>query len=388
VFSPDGRRLAYTKTRDDFSSDVYLVAVGADGKPAGAPTLLPYGGKEASFPVWTPDGRYLLLIDGVPSSNGSVRRVPVDGAEPSGPLAGLEHAGSLAVARSAGRLAFHRPGIDVDIWRLDLRDPKASGRVAPSTLWEEGGDISGDGTRLAFSSNRSGAREIWVADVSGDHALQLTSFGGPVPGTARWSPDQRQVVFDARPDGNSDIFVVPAGGGPLRQLTADRGEDARPSWSRDGRSIYFASNRTGRSEIWQVPADGGTAIQITTVGAGNAKPSRDGQWIFYQPLAPPLVIRRARPDGSDDTVVVDQDVRIGMFAPTEHGLWFVTNPVPGKPSVILKRLDFASGSIRDMASTDFVPIPVGLTVSADERYAFITRNDRNGSDLLLVNDFR
>ena len=49
-----------------------------------------------------------------------------------------------------------------------------------------------------------------------------------------------------------------------------------------------------------------------------------------------------------------------MYAATEHGLWFVTNPVPGKPSVILKRLDFASGAIRDMATIDFVPIPVGL----------------------------
>ena len=56
--------------------------------------------------------------------------------------------------------------------------------------------------------------------------------------------------------------------------------------------------------------------------------------------------------------------------------------------MILKRLDFASGSIREMATIDFVPIPVGLSMSADERYAHITRNDRTGSDLLLVNDFR
>jgi len=388
VFSPDGRRLAYTKTRDDFSSDVYLVGVGADGRPAGEPTMLPYGGKEASYPVWTADGAHLLLIDGVPSSNGGVLRVPVDGSEPSGPLAGLEHAASLALSRGSGRLAFHRPGIDVDIWRIDLRDPAGSGRVAPSTLWEEGADVSPDGMRLAFSSNRSGAREIWVADVSGDHALQLTTFGGPVPGTARWSPDQQHIVFDARPQGNSDIFVVPAAGGPIRQLTDDRGEDARPAWARDGRSIYFSSNRTGRQEIWQVPADGGPAIQITKVGAGSVKVSRDGTWLFYQGLTLPLTIHRIRPDGSDDTVVVDEDVRIGMYNTTANGLWFVTNPVAGKPSVILKRLDFANGSIRDMATIDFVPIPVGVSVSADERYAHVTRNDRNGSDLLLVNDFR
>ena len=276
----------------------------------------------------------------------------------------------------------------MDIWRIDLRDPAGSGRVAPSTLWEEGADLSPDGTRLAFSSNRSGPREIWVADVSGDHAVQLTTFGGPVPGTARWSPDQQQVVFDARPQGNSDIFVVPATGGPIRQLTDDRAEDARPAWARDGRSIYFSSSRSGRQEIWQVPVDGGPATQVTKAGAGSVKVSPDGQWLFYQGLTLPLTIHRSRPDGSDDTVVVAEDVRIGMFAATEHGLWFVTNPVPGKPSVILKRLDFATGAIREMATTDFIPIPVGLCVSADERYALITRNDRNGSDLLLVTDFR
>ncbi|MEO5820009.1 MAG: hypothetical protein ABIT71_05845 [Vicinamibacteraceae bacterium] len=105
-------------------------------------------------------------------------------------------------------------------------------------------------------------------------------------------------------------------------------------------------------------------------------------------MAQPLAINRITVDGTDDSVLVDEDVRIGMFAASEHALWFVTNPVPGTTSVTLKRLDFASGAIREMARTDFVPIPVGLSISADERYAFITRNDRNGSDLLLVNAFR
>ena len=152
--------------------------------------------------------------------------------------------------------------------------------------------------------------------------------------------------------------------------------------------MYFASNRSGRSEIWRVPREGGAATQITRGGAATVKPSLDGQWIFYQGLTPPLIVHRVRIDGSEDTVAVAEDVRIGMFAATERGLWFVTNPVPGKPAVTLKRLDFATGAIREMATVDFVPIPVGLSVSADERYAFITRNDRNGSDLLLVNDFR
>jgi hypothetical protein len=137
-----------------------------------------------------------------------------------------------------------------------------------------------------------------------------------------------------------------------------------------------------------MPAGGGAATQITKTGGANVKVSRDGQWLFYQGVTLPLVIHRTRTDGSDDTVVVDEDVRIGMFAATEHALWFVTNPVPGRTSVVLKRLDFTTGAIREVATIDFVPIPVGLSVSADERYALVTRNDRNGSDLLLVTDFR
>ena len=330
IFSPDGKRLAYTRTRDDFSSDLYLATVGPDGKPIGPPVLLPYGGKEASHPLWTSDGTSLLLIDGVPSSNGGVVRVWVDTTRPTQRLAGLEHAGSLALAGRSGRLAFHRPGIDVDIWQQDIRDPAASGRVAPSTLWEEGADYSSDGRRLAFSSNRSGAREIWVADVSGDHALQLTNFGGPVPGTARWSPDDRQVVFDARPAGNSEIFVVAAAGGPIRQLTNHPGEDARPAWAADGQSIFFSSNRSGRSEIWKMAADGSNPVQVTRDGASTVETSPDGEWIFYQTLTPPLFIHRARPDGSDVSVVVSEDVRIGCSR--RPGAASGLSPIPSRVS--------------------------------------------------------
>ena len=66
----------------------------------------------------------------------------------------------------------------------------------------------------------------------------------------------------------------------------------------------------------------------------------------------------------------------------------MTNPVSGQLAVILKVLRYAERTISEVTKIDFVPIPVGLAVSLDERYALITRNDRNGSDLLLVNGFR
>ena len=42
----------------------------------------------------------------------------------------------------------------------------------------------------------------------------------PAPDWApAWSPDGSEIAFYSGRSGNRDIFVVPSGGGPLRQLT-------------------------------------------------------------------------------------------------------------------------------------------------------------------------
>ncbi len=390
ALSPDGSQLVYIRTTDDFSSEMFLAAVGPDGKPAGAPVRLPSAGRDMFLlPVWTADGRDILVQAGSASSNGGVIRMPIDGSRPPERIPGLERAVGLAFSRDGGRVAFSRARGDANVWRLDLGDPARSGAVAVSTLWDEGADFSSDGTRIAFSSNRSGAREIWVSDITGENALPLTSFGGPVPGTAKWSPDDRQIAFDGRPDGNSDIFVVSAGGGAVRQLTKDPGEDARPAWSHDGRWIYFASTRSGRGEIWRMAPDGSDPVQITRQGAFSVVASRNGEWLYYQSQpapAPNQHIRAIRPDGSDDKEVVAESTSGLIFAATASGLWFVN--VPGQGERVLKVLRFADNSIREVTRIGFNPVPVGLSVSADERYALVTRGDTGGSDLLLVNDFR
>ena len=384
AFSPDGRRIAFIQERGDILSDVYVASVGTDGRPSGPPTLLATAGKVAKMPVWAADGKHLLLLDGSPTSNGGVVRVRVDGSGAAERIRGLEHAQALALAVDGRRLAISRGGVDADIWRLDLQDEAASGRVAHSTLSENGAEYSPDGSRIAFSSNRSGASEIWVADSTGENALALTQFGGPVPGTARWSPDGSRIAFDGRPAGNADIFVVPSAGGAVRQLTTDSGEDARPAWSYDGRWIYFSSDRSGRAEIWRMSADGRDPIQVTKDGGLLAVASPDGQWLYYVGLTAPSGIRRMHPDGSGDGLVVTE--RAIVFRPTDKGLWFVTPPLPEKPAAV-RVLRFADNTIRDVAQLDFLPSP-SLSVSHDERYVLLGRLDSRGTDLLLVNDFR
>jgi len=386
-FSPDGTRLAYTRTSGDFTGQLNVIAIGPDGRPAGAPTTLTYEGQESHNPIWTADGANLLVIEGDSSSNGGVTRIPIDTPARAQRIAGLERAKTLTISRDGTRLAFARGGDNVDIWRFDLRDASRSGRLAPSTLWDGDAHYSPDGTRLVFASNRSGPRELWVGDADGNNAQPITRFNGPVPGTPRWSPDGRQIAFDGRPDGHSDIFIVSAGGGPVRQVTRRPGEDARPAWSADGQSLYFSSDRSGQPEIWRMSADGGNPSQITTRGALAVLAAPDGQTLFYKRGAGPVY--RIRTDGTHDEPASPEPAFAFLpFALTSSALWFVTAPTTNRPEYVVRMMRLADGRTSDAAPFDWAPSGLALSVSPDERYALLTRLDTSGTDLLLVSDFK
>ena len=79
------------------------------------------------------------------------------------------------------------------------------------------------------------ATEIWVADSTGANLTRVTSIGGSFTGNPDWAPDGKRLAFDSRIEGNADIYVVSATGGPLRRLTSDSADDLNPAWSADGR---------------------------------------------------------------------------------------------------------------------------------------------------------
>ena len=83
---------------------------------------------------------------------------------------------------------------------------------------------------------------------------------------ARFSPDERWIVFEALPrtsDGHSAsaIYVSPASGRPWIRITDGNRWDDKPHWSPDGKMIYFISGRSGFFNVWGIrfdPANGKT----------------------------------------------------------------------------------------------------------------------------------
>lgn len=382
-FSPDGVRLAFTKQTDLFVAQLYVADLTADMRVTGKPRSITSSDMALSYPAWTSDGLEIVFMLGQATSSGSIARVRADGVGGVRRIPSLGYtSGPIGIARKGGRMAFSHGGIDSDIWRFDTKNIEPPRRWITSTLYDIAGEYSWDGKKITFSSNRSGSREIWVCDADGGNAIQLTHLGGPMTGTPRWSPDGRQIAFDSRPGGNPDVFVIGAEGSGLRRLTSLPGEDARPAWSPDGKWIYFSSDRSGRSEIWRTPPSGGRAEQVTKAGGNSAYPSRDGEWIYYTRKGFSGPLWRAKPDGSGESLAVDQQVFWLAFTTTPGGLYFI-DLLAGEYRI--QRL-LPDGKIADVMVLPFAP-GLGLSVSPDEHRVLVTKPDENGTDLMLVEGF-
>ncbi|MES2179404.1 MAG: DPP IV N-terminal domain-containing protein [Gemmatimonadota bacterium] len=120
--------------------------------------------------------------------------------------------------------------------------------------------LSPDHREIAFVSGG----DIWTVPFAGGDARLLVSNPSN-ESRPLWSPDGTRLAFSSTRSGNGDIYVLTLASGELKRITFDDVSDVLDNWSRDGKWIYFSSTSrdvAGMADVWRVRAEGGTPVQV------------------------------------------------------------------------------------------------------------------------------
>jgi Tol biopolymer transport system component len=154
---------------------------------------------------------------------------------------------------------------------------QASRAVSPLPSFGEPG-ISPDGSTIAFVSGG----DIWEASARGGDARLLVSH----PATESrplFSPDGTRIAFTSTRTGGGDVYVLALAGGDVTRLTFDDANELVTGWSADGRSVFFQTNSheiSGMLDVYRVGVEGGTPMPVaadryTTEYFASSSPAGD-----------------------------------------------------------------------------------------------------------------
>jgi Tol biopolymer transport system component/DNA-binding winged helix-turn-helix (wHTH) protein len=387
VFSPDGSQIAFIRsTVAGVSNDVFVMpATGGQAKRLtfdNRPIMGP--------PAWTANGREIIFSSNRSATTG-LWRVSANGGFPI-PVAGPEGEAKWPSLPAKGDALVYEQWVSkANIWRLDLRDARHL-QKPPAALVTEKGDkmrpeLSPNGRKIAFESNRLGFWDIWTCDVGGSNCDQVTSLHGTA-GRPRWSPDGRSLAFEFHPNERSEIYVVEVPGGVPHLLPTNSGADnLSPSWSGDGKWLYFASKRGAEAfQIWRIPVQGGSASRLTRNGGISPMESPDGRFLYYCKYEQGGVWRMPLAGGEETQVLnTVEGASWPNWALTSEGIYYLN--FDGFPHVSLDFFDFASRKSLPIWRLEKEP-GWGLSVSRDGRSIVYVKNEFEESNLMLVRNFR
>jgi Tol biopolymer transport system component/DNA-binding winged helix-turn-helix (wHTH) protein len=208
-WSPDGRYICFSVFDSGALNGLWLL----DRKSGGVRVL--HRRDEIYESVFAPDGSSIYIAGG----EALIIRLPFDaatgttGAPEILAVPGVPGVRGLSISRDGARLTFAGLGLSSQIWVQQVRkdgSPIEHPRALTSDTSRRNSlpVISPDGTKVAYVSARRGERpNLWVMDVDGRHAVQLTS-DDTVESQPEWSADGTRILYLARDRDRERVLAI------------------------------------------------------------------------------------------------------------------------------------------------------------------------------------
>lgn len=390
VLSPNGRSLLFLRLAASGTGNLFRLDLTLAGLPSGDPVQLTKEPCCVDAGAWTRDGREIVFVSRR-TEPPQFMRVDAHGGPPRRDLSVTEPGWTPRVAANGWLVTSNA----THVTSVVEADPE-SGRFAyvlRSSRQDSAPDFSWDGRQIAFTSNRSGTRQVWVSAADGSLPRQLTRLDTVTPIRPRWSPDGRRIAFEGRTGDAGAVYLVEAASGDARPFLEGASSQRLPSWSHDGQWVYYGCDRTGRFEIWRTRiAAGGEAmesVQVTHGGGYSGFESPDQRYFYYSKGETLSGIWRVNlQDGREEAVLesfpfnrypANMDARA-------TGLYFAGQGAAGGWPTY--RLPFGEVQPLEVFRARAWLAPAGLAVSPDGKRLLLSVFTHEQGDILSYQTFR
>ena len=341
VFSPDGKKLAFTSNRSG-NTDIYVLELGTNKL-----NRVTYSDGADNLDAWSSDGQWLYFHSNSQDIAGmnDIFRVRPEGGTPmavsndrytneffSEPSP--DGSGIIFSARGISNSQWWRNGTShIDQSELWLKKDGTYRQIADRGAKQQWPMWSPDGGTIYYVSDRNGEENIWSQNIDGN-AKQLTTFKDGRVLWAKNSYDGKEIVFERdskiwkmntstgkavplpitlrgsvgsplvenkdlsseiqgfalSPDGKKvagvargEIFAGAADeGGEAFRVTETVASESFPTWSNDSKKIAYSSERNGKLQLFEYDFTGGKETQLTKAGKDYLPLySGDGKYISF-----------------------------------------------------------------------------------------------------------
>jgi dipeptidyl aminopeptidase/acylaminoacyl peptidase len=273
--SPDGAHIVYARQQvnrmeDRWESSLWIM--NADGSQHRFLT-------KGTNPRWASDSKRILYLDGEPPAKAQIFVRWIDA---EGPATQITHATERVAdahwSPDGKMIAFSMFVPDRNKWQISMPQEPEGAKWTPAPRIVETMHYRQD--QVGFMED--GYVHLFAVAADGGAPRELThgkwSVGagelrGAVP--MDWTPDSKSIVVEANRDQNADmeyerseLLVVDAASGSIRELLTKPGSWGRPAVSPDGKLVAFtgypASNKTHSvADLYVIPLSGGEPRKIS-----------------------------------------------------------------------------------------------------------------------------